>query len=94
MNIHFIIMHYNISIRQTNSKLWAVIHIFLIHRYYWDGPVEEICPGDVIWTQPGERHWHGANPTTGMTHIAIQEHLNGTAGHWLEKVSDEQYRGR
>ena len=58
-----------------------------------DGPVEEICPGDVIWTQPGERHWHGASPTTGMTHIAIQEHLNGTAANWMEKVSDEQYPG-
>jgi quercetin dioxygenase-like cupin family protein len=59
-----------------------------------DDPVEEICPGDVIWTQPGERHWHGASPTTGMTHIAIQEHLNGTAANWMEKVSDEQYPGR
>jgi len=58
-----------------------------------DDPVEEICPGDVIWTQPGERHWHGASPTTGMTHLAIQEHLNGTAANWMEKVSDEQYQG-
>lgn len=57
-----------------------------------DGPVEEICSGDVIWTQPGERHWHGASPTTGITHIAIQEHLNGTAANWMEKVSDEQYQ--
>jgi quercetin dioxygenase-like cupin family protein len=57
-------------------------------------PVEEICPGDIFWTQPGERHWHGATPTTAMTHIAIQEHLNGTAANWMEKVSDEQYPGR
>ena len=57
------------------------------------GPVEEICPGDVIWTPPGERHWHGATPTTAMTHIAIQEQLNGTTANWMEKVSDEQYPG-
>jgi quercetin dioxygenase-like cupin family protein len=56
-----------------------------------DGPVEEICSGDVIWTPPGERHWHGATPTTAMTHIAIQEQLNGTTANWMEKVSDEQY---
>jgi quercetin dioxygenase-like cupin family protein len=59
-----------------------------------DGPVEEICPGDVIWTPPGERHWHGATPTTAMTHIAIQEQLNGTTANWMEKVSDEQYPGK
>lgn len=58
-----------------------------------DGPIEEICPGDVIWTPPGERHWHGATPTTAMTHIAIQEQLNGTTVNWMEKVSDEQYPG-
>jgi quercetin dioxygenase-like cupin family protein len=55
------------------------------------GPVEEIRPGDVIWFPPGERHWHGAAPTTAMTHIAIQEHLNGKPVDWLEQVSDEQY---
>jgi quercetin dioxygenase-like cupin family protein len=59
-----------------------------------DGPVEEICPGDVIWTPPGERHWHCATPTTAITHIAIQEQLNGTTANWMEKVSDEQYPGR
>jgi quercetin dioxygenase-like cupin family protein len=58
-----------------------------------DSPVEEICPGDVIWTPPDERHWHGATPTTAMTHIAIQEQLNGTTANWMEKVSDEQYPG-
>ena len=56
------------------------------------GPVEEIQPGDVIWFPPGEKHWHGAAPTSAMTHIAIQEQLNGKAVEWLEKVSDEQYR--
>jgi quercetin dioxygenase-like cupin family protein len=56
------------------------------------GPVEEIRPGDVIWFPPGEKHWHGATPATAMTHIAIQEALNGKAVEWMEKVSDEQYR--
>jgi quercetin dioxygenase-like cupin family protein len=55
------------------------------------GPVEEIHPGDVVWFPPGERHWHGASPTTAMTHIAIQEQLNGKAVDWMEKVSDAQY---
>jgi quercetin dioxygenase-like cupin family protein len=57
----------------------------------WDGPIEEIHPGDVIWFEPGEKHWHGATPETAMTHIAIQERLNGQTVEWLEKVSDEQY---
>jgi quercetin dioxygenase-like cupin family protein len=56
------------------------------------GPVEEIHPGDVIWFPPGEKHWHGAAPTTAMTHFAIQEQLNGKAVEWLEKVGDEHYR--
>ena len=56
------------------------------------GPVEEIRPGDVLWFEPGEKHWHGATPTTAMTHIAIQEKLDGKAVDWLEKVSDEQYQ--
>ena len=56
------------------------------------GPVEEIRPGDVISFAPGEKHWHGAAQTTAMTHIAIQESLNGVAVDWLEKVSDEQYK--
>ena len=55
------------------------------------GPVEEIRPGDVVWFPPGEKHWHGAAPTTAMTHIAIQEQLNGKAVDWMEKVSDEEY---
>jgi quercetin dioxygenase-like cupin family protein len=57
----------------------------------WGGPVEEIRPGDVVWFEPGEKHWHGATRTTAMTHIAIQEALNGSPVDWMEKVSDDQY---
>jgi len=57
------------------------------------GPIKEIRPGDVIWFPPGEKHWHGASPATSMTHIAIQEQLDGKAVDWLEQVSDEQYGG-
>lgn len=57
----------------------------------WGGPVEEIHPGDVVLIAPGEKHWHGATPTTAMTHIAIQEKLDGKNVDWLEKVDDEQY---
>ena len=56
----------------------------------WGGPIEEIHPGDVISFAPGEKHWHGAAPTTAMTHIAIQERLDGKTVDWMEKVSDEQ----
>jgi quercetin dioxygenase-like cupin family protein len=60
------------------------------------GPIEEIHPGDVVWfapgVAPGEKHWHGATPTTAMTHLAIQEALDGKAVDWMEKVSDEQYQ--
>jgi len=56
------------------------------------GPIEEIRPGDVICFAPGEKHWHGAAPNTAMTHIAIQEQLDGKAVDWMEKVSDEQYQ--
>jgi quercetin dioxygenase-like cupin family protein len=56
------------------------------------GPIEEIRPGDVIWFAPGEKHWHGAAPTTAMTHIATQEQLDGKVVDWLEKVSDAQYQ--
>ncbi|SFS65782.1 cupin domain-containing protein [Paenibacillus sp. BC26] len=57
----------------------------------WGGPIEAISPGDVVWFPPGEKHWHGASPTTAMTHIAIQERLDGKAVEWLEHVSDDQY---
>lgn len=57
------------------------------------GPKREIRPGDVVWCPPNERHWHGATTTTAMTHIAIQEELDGKVVTWMEKVSDEQYLG-
>jgi quercetin dioxygenase-like cupin family protein len=57
----------------------------------WGGPIEEIRPGDIVWFPPGEKHWHGASPTTAMTHIAIAEALDGKVVDWLEHVSDEQY---
>ena len=55
------------------------------------GAIEDIRPGDVIWFEPGEKHWHGATPTTAMTHIAVQEKLNGSPVEWMEKVTDAQY---
>ncbi len=62
-------------------------------RVQRDGePIEEIGPGDVVWIPPGARHWHGASPKTAMTHIAIQEKLDGKAVDWMEKVADGQYR--
>ena len=60
----------------------------------WGGPIQEIRAGDVVWIPPGEKHWHGAGPATAMTHIAMQEALDGIAVEWLEHVSDEQYQGR
>ena len=57
----------------------------------WGGPVEEIRPGDVVWFEPNEKHWHGASPTVAMTHTAIQEALTGKVVDWMEKVSDERY---
>jgi quercetin dioxygenase-like cupin family protein len=63
------------------------------HVQRWGGPIEEIRPGDVVSIAPGEKHWHGATATTAMTHIAIQEQVDGKAADWQEKVSDEQYKG-
>ena len=57
-------------------------------------PIEQIRPGDVVWFPPGEKHWHGATATTAMTHIAIQEQLDGKAVDWMEHVSDDQYLSR
>jgi quercetin dioxygenase-like cupin family protein len=57
----------------------------------WGGPIEEIRPGDVVRIAPGQKHWHGAAPTTGMTHIAVGEHRDGKTVDWLEKVSDAEY---
>lgn len=59
----------------------------------WGGQVEEIRSGDVVWISPGEKHWHGAAPSTAMTHIAVHENLDGAVVEWMEKVSDEQYGG-
>jgi len=58
------------------------------------GPVETIHPGDIIWFEPNEKHWHGATATTGMTHTAIQENLNGKVVDWMEQVTEEQYKGK
>ncbi len=57
----------------------------------WGGPIREIRPGDVIWTRPGEKHWHGAAPDSSMAHIAVQEALDGKVVDWMEKVTDEEY---
>jgi quercetin dioxygenase-like cupin family protein len=59
-----------------------------------DGPIEEVHPGDVVQFAPGEKHWHGAAPTTAMSHIAIQEALDGSAAEWMEHISDEQYQSK
>jgi len=59
----------------------------------WGGPIKIIRPGDVVWCPPGEKHCHGASPNTAMTHIAIQEELNGKVVDWMEKVTAEQYNG-
>jgi quercetin dioxygenase-like cupin family protein len=58
----------------------------------WGGSIDEIRPGDVVWLAPEEKHWHGAAPTTAMTHIAIQEQLDGKFVEWMEKVTEEQYQ--
>jgi quercetin dioxygenase-like cupin family protein len=60
----------------------------------WGGPIEEIRTGDIVWFPPGEKHWHGAAPASSMTHIGIQEALNGKTVDWLEQVSDAQYPSR
>lgn len=59
---------------------------------HWDGPVQEIKPGDTVWIPPGVKHWHGASATIGMTHVAISEALDSKTVDWLEHVSDDQYR--
>ena len=59
----------------------------------WGGAIREIRPGDTVWIPPGEKHWHGAGPTTAMVHLALQESLDGSAVEWLEHVSDAQYAG-
>ncbi len=59
---------------------------------HWDGPVQRIRPGDTVWIPPGVKHWHGASPTVGMSHIAFSEALDGKSVEWMEHVTDEQYR--
>src|ERR1700734_2183132 len=59
----------------------------------WGGPIREIRAGDTVWIPPGEKHWHGAAPTTAMAHIAMQEALDGSPVTWLEHVTDAQYGG-
>lgn len=58
----------------------------------WGGPIRRIWPGDVVWIPPGEKHWHGASATASMTHLAIQEQLDGKTANWMEQVSDELYQ--
>ena len=60
----------------------------------WGGPILEMRPGDVVWIPPGVKHWHGAAATTGVTHLAIQEAVDGHNVEWLEKVTDDQYAGK
>ena len=61
---------------------------------HWEGSIREVRPGDIVWIPPGVKHWHGATPTSAMSHIAIVETLNGKSVEWLERVSDEQYEAR
>ena len=65
----------------------------LVQRWN-NGSIKEIHPGDVVWIPPGEKHWHGATATNAMTHIAIQEQLDGKTADWMEKISDEQYNNQ
>ncbi|WP_145262053.1 (R)-mandelonitrile lyase [Calycomorphotria hydatis] len=71
-------------------------HLIIVSGLGWvqqeGGPIDEVRPGDVVWFPPGVKHWHGATPSTAMTHLAIQESQNGSPVEWMEPVSDEQYR--
>jgi quercetin dioxygenase-like cupin family protein len=58
----------------------------------WDKQIEKLQPGDVVWSEPGEKHWHGATPTTEMKHLSIVEWHDGKSADWMEHVSDEQYQ--
>lgn len=75
------------------ASLWSNAHRDVRPRCVqrWGGPIQEIRPGDAVSFEPGEKHWHGASPTTAMSHIAIQEALNGSPVEWMERVTDEQY---
>lgn len=73
------------------QTILITVGLGLVQR--WGGPIEEVRPGDVVWFEPGEKHWHGASPHLAMSHLAIQEALDGKAVDWLEQVSDAQYQG-
>ncbi|MBB3660078.1 quercetin dioxygenase-like cupin family protein [Rhizobium sp. BK650] len=73
----------------VGQKLIVTTGLGLVQRE--GGSIEEIHPGDVVWFEPGEKHWHGAAPKNAMSHIAIQEHLDGKVVDWMEHVTDEQY---
>ncbi len=77
---------------KTSLALIRIYSLFERWVQQWGGPIEEIREGDVVRIPPGQKHWHGATPTLAMTHIAIQERLDGKVVEWMEKVSDEQYR--
>ena len=82
--------------RVAHASTWATLIVIAgcgrVQRA--GGPIEDIRPGDVVWFARDEKHWHGASPTTAMTHIAIQEKLNGKAVEWMEHVTDEQYNAK
>jgi 4-carboxymuconolactone decarboxylase len=92
----------HISGRLRARCSYSMAHAHLgsnVDRYAWQrlgsavgDQIQEIRPGDVVWVPPGVKHWHGATPTTSMTHIAVQESLNAKTVEWMEKVSDEQYK--
>ncbi|BAH73626.1 (R)-mandelonitrile lyase [Solidesulfovibrio magneticus] len=76
----------------VGQRLIVIAGLGLVQRE--GGPIKEIRPGDVVWFEPGEKHWHGAASTTSMTHIALQEEQDGVAVEWLEKVTDDQYNAK
>ena len=78
--------------RHTHPRGQTLIVVAGLGRVQREGgPIQEIRPGDVVWFEPGEKHWHGAGPSTAMSHIAIQEHLDGKVVEWMEHVTDAQY---
>ena len=88
---HVIMMH--LSARPIKGQTLYVISG--VGRVQTKGePVREIKPGDVVWIPPGEKHWHGGSPTTGMTHVAIQESLDGSHATWMELVTDEEFSAK
>jgi quercetin dioxygenase-like cupin family protein len=76
----------------AGQRLIVTVGFGLVQQ--WAGRIQGINPGDVVWIPPGQKHWHGATATTAMTHIAIQEQVDGKVVDWMEKVSDEQYQAK